>query len=170
MSREIIKRWAVELATWTTVLSVSIFSGTLLGHWLEGLDAGPANAAEYQLPSGGATIKYAYGNIAASQTDATLTVTATGTPMAATSGKKIRVLDYVAVAGGTATTLIFNSKGAGAGTAISSTKALAANGVAAAGEAAKGGHIETKSGENLTVTTGSGSTTGIDITYVEVND
>jgi len=103
--------------------------------------------------------KFAFANVAASQTDSSL--------VAAVSGKRIRVINYTMVAGSTATNVTFNSKGGGAGTAITSLKANAANGGAAPGEALKG-HFQTAVGEGLTVTTGAGSTVGIDITYVEV--
>lgn len=105
------------------------------------------------------TVKRAFVNVAASQTDSSV--------IAAVASKKLRILAAVAVAGGTATNLTFNSKGAGAGTAISP---LLANGV-------NGGEIlppnpygwfETNSGEALTVTTGAGASTGILVVYVEV--
>ena len=104
-------------------------------------------------------VKFAKANVAASQTDSSL--------ITAVTGKKLRVIAVAAVAGGTATTLTFNSKGAGAGTAIS---ALFANGING-GEVLSYnpvGWFETKSGEALTVTTGAGATTGIQVVYVEV--
>src|SRR5258708_6366239 len=67
-------------------------------------------------------VQFAYANVASATTDQTFTYTATGSALGTTSGKKIRVLNYTAIAGGTATTVVFNSKGGGAGTAISSTK------------------------------------------------
>ncbi len=104
------------------------------------------------------TVKRAFSNVAAATTD--------GNVVTAVADKKIRVLSVYAIAGATATNLTFNSKGGGAGTAIS---ALFANGV-------NGGEIlphnphgwfETASGEALTVTTGAGSTTGLGVNYVE---
>lgn len=99
----------------------------------------------------------AFANVAASQTDSSI--------VAAVSGKVIRVLAMVAVAGGTATNLTFNTKPAGAGTAISPLFANGING----GEVLPfnpSGWFETNSGEGLTVTTGAGSTTGILVVYM----
>lgn len=112
-------------------------------------------------PSGvlSSSIKRAFVNPAASQTDSNV--------VTAVSAKRIRVVFVYAIAGGTATTLTFNSKSGGAGTAIS---ALLANGV-------NGGEVlpfnpvgwfETNTGEGLTVTTGAGSATGIGVGYVEI--
>lgn len=113
----------------------------------------PYNAT---LPS---TVKYAFANVAASQTDSAV--------VAAVTSKKIRVLSACALAGGTATNLTFNTKPAGAGTAISPLFANGANG----GEVlpfSPIGWFETSSGEGLSVTTGTGSTTGIIVSYIEV--
>lgn len=99
----------------------------------------------------------AFANVAASQTDSVI--------KSAVTGKVIRVLAVAAVAGGTATNLTFNTKGSGAGTAISPLFANGING----GEVLPfnpSGWFETASGEALTVTTGAGSTTGILVTYV----
>ena len=101
-------------------------------------------------------VKKALANIAASQTDAAL--------VTAVAGSAIKVLGLCAKAGGTATNITFNSKPAGAGTAIS---ALFANGIN--GETilpfCKEGWFETVVGEGLTCTTGAGATTGIQIIY-----
>lgn len=100
---------------------------------------------------------HAFANVAASQTDSSI--------VAAVAGKVIRVLAVVAVAGGTATNLTFNTKPSGAGTAISPLFANGING----GEVLPfnpSGWFQTNSGEGLTVTTGAGSTTGILVTYV----
>lgn len=105
------------------------------------------------------TVKYAAANVAASQTDSSI--------VAAVAAKRIRVLGYALSGGAQATSVTFNSKGAGAGTAVSMTHQMGANGVFAPGEAAHG-HFQTASGEGLTVTTGAGSTTGIQVSYVEV--
>lgn len=104
-------------------------------------------------------VKYAKANVAASQTDSSI--------VSAVTGRKIRVLAVAAVAGGTATNLTFNSKPAGAGTAISALLANGANGgeVLSYNEV---GWFETVVSEGLTVTTGAGSTTGIQVVYVEV--
>ena len=105
------------------------------------------------------TVKRAFANVAASATDSNI--------VTAVASKKIRVLSVIALAGGTATNLTFNSKPAGAGTAITPLLANAANG----GEVLPPnpyGWFETTAGEGLTVTTGAGSTTGILVIYVEV--
>lgn len=105
------------------------------------------------------SIQYAFANVDASSTD--------GEIVAAVTGKAIRVLAFIAVAGDTATTLTFNTKPSGAGSAISALFANAANG----GEVLSyndAGWFETNSGEGLTVTTGAGSTTGIQVVYAEV--
>ncbi len=105
------------------------------------------------------TPKFALANVAASQTD--------GNIVTAVTAKKIRVIALSCVCGATATDITFNSKGAGAGTAISPLYANGGNG----GEVLPGnpwGWFESASGEALTATTGAGSTTGISVTYVEV--
>jgi len=105
------------------------------------------------------TPKFAKANIAASTTDGSL--------VSAVASKKIRVLSWIAVAGGTATNVTFNTKPGGAGTAISALFACGANSGAAQGYSPVG-HFETTAGEGLTVTTGAGSTVGVQVTYVEV--
>lgn len=106
------------------------------------------------------TPKFALANVAASQTDANI--------VTAVSSKKIRVLAVVAVQGATASAgITFNSKGGGAGTAISALFAAGANNGFALGFNPVG-WFETASGEALTVTTGAGATVGIQVVYVEV--
>lgn len=105
------------------------------------------------------TPKFAFANVAASTTD--------GSIVAAVASKKIRVLDYKIMAGGTATNVTFNSKPGTAGVAISMLHACAANGGIAPGFSPVG-HFETVAGEGLTVTTGAGSTVGVQVVYVEV--
>lgn len=95
-------------------------------------------------------------NIAASQTDAAL--------VAAVAGKIIRVCAVVFVAGATATDATFNTKPAGAGTAISCLFANAANGGAVLPFSDEG-WFDTNVGEGLSLTTGAGSTTGVQIVY-----
>ena len=98
-------------------------------------------------------------NIAASQTDSAI--------VAAVPGCIIRVLSVYALAGGTATTLVFNSKPSGAGSAISATFANAANG----GEVLPfniQGWCDTKAGEGLSATTGAGATTGMQVEYIVI--
>lgn len=102
------------------------------------------------------TPKFKLLNQAASGTNQTL--------VAAVTSKKIRVLAAAFVCGGTATTLTFNSATAGA---ISCLFANAANGGATL-PFNPAGWFETVAGEALAVTTGAGSTTGIQITYIEV--
>jgi hypothetical protein len=105
------------------------------------------------------TPKYAIANIAASQTDSNI--------VTAVAGKKIRVHQVVAITGGTATNVTFNTKPAGAGTAISPIFAHGVNG----GEVlpfSPMGWFETASGEGLTATTGAGSASGFLIGYTEV--
>ena len=101
----------------------------------------------------------AFANVAAGQTDSSV--------VAAVAGKKIRVKALAFVAGGTATTATFNSKGSGAGTACSCLFANAANGGAVLNNNPEG-WFETETGEALTLTTGAGSTTGVIVKYVLV--
>lgn len=105
------------------------------------------------------TPKYAFANVAAATTD--------GAVVAAVAGKKIRVLGVVFVAGATATTLTFTSKPAGAGSAKSCLFANAANGGASL-PVNDQGWFETVAGEGLSATTGAGSTTGVQVVYIEV--
>lgn len=104
-------------------------------------------------------VKYAFGNIAAGSTDSSL--------VSAVAGKRIRVISFRMHAGATATNVTFNSKGSGAGTAISELFACAANGGRAEGFNPVG-HCQTNVGEALTITTGAGSTVGVGIVYVEI--
>ena len=104
-------------------------------------------------------VRYAFANIAAASTDASV--------VAAVAGKKLRVVALVLLCGATATTITFNSKPAGAGTAISMQFQNAANGGAVLGFN-QAGWFETTAGEGLTATTGVGSTTGVQVVYVEV--
>jgi hypothetical protein len=101
----------------------------------------------------------AKANVAASQTDSVI--------VAGVPGRKIRVLAVAFVVGGTATDATLNSKGSGAGVAISALFANAANGGAVLPQADLG-WFETLEGEALTLTTGAGSSTGIQVVYVLV--
>lgn len=109
--------------------------------------------------NGGLSVpKFAFANVAASQTDSAL--------VTAVSGKRLRVLD-VKLSTNTATTPVtFNSKPSGAGTACSATfnAPVGLNGFGYTPL----GHFETNSGEGLTVTTGAGNTVAVQITYCEV--
>jgi hypothetical protein len=101
----------------------------------------------------------ALANVAASQTDSVL--------VAGIAGKRIRVKALGFICGATATTATFNTKGSGAGVAISPLFANAANGGAIWGHNPEG-WFETELGEALTLTTGAGSTTGVLVKYVTV--
>ena len=101
----------------------------------------------------------AFANVAAGTTD--------GDIVTAVAGKKIRVVSAACVAGATATTLTFNTKPAGAGSAISALFANGANGGEVLGYNPKG-WFDTTVSEGLTVTTGAGATTGVHVTYVLV--
>jgi hypothetical protein len=99
----------------------------------------------------------AFDAVAASQTDSVL--------VAAATGKKIRVHGFTINHGDTtASAVTFNSKGSGAGTAKTAPYKGPANGGFVAPES-KGAWFETNVGEALTVTTGAGSTTNIDVVY-----
>lgn len=105
------------------------------------------------------TPKYALANVAASTTD--------GSVVSAVTSKKIRVLAIAVLAGSTATNITFNTKPGGAGSAKSCLFANGANGGVVL-PFNPVGWFETNSGEGLSATTGAGSTTGIQVTYVEV--
>lgn len=98
----------------------------------------------------------AFANVAAGSTDHVL--------VSAVTGRKIRFVSGYAIAGSAQTNLTFNTKGAGAGTAISALQANAANGGFVLGVNTLG-WFETSAGESLTCTTGTGSPTGITFKY-----
>jgi hypothetical protein len=99
----------------------------------------------------------AYASVAASQTDSVV--------VAAATGKKIRVIALASQQGDTtASTVVLNTKGSGAGTAISPTFKGAANALLVLPVCASG-WFQTTISEGLTVTTGAGSTTGITVIY-----
>lgn len=109
--------------------------------------------------SGGLALpKFAFANIAASTTD--------GAVITAVSGKKLRILDFKISTVTAATTVVFNTKPAGAGTAISATF-NAPVGLVGSGFC-EIGHFETNLSEGLSVTTGAGNTVSIQITYAEI--
>ena len=91
-----------------------------------------------------------FDDVAASQTDNEL--------VAASVGNEIVVLAAVLQAGGTATTIVFNS----ASTAISMTFQNGSNGGVVLPYNPKG-WFKTTAGEALTCTTGAGSTTGVQL-------
>jgi hypothetical protein len=136
-------------------VNTTLGAGTaLLGQIISALQTGVIYLGTTAL-----TPKFAFANVPVSQTDYNL--------VTAVAGKKIRIVSWDVVTGGVATNLTFNSKGGGAGTAISPIYQNAANG----GEVinfSPVGHMETSSGEALTCTTGAGSTSGVQLTYIEV--
>jgi hypothetical protein len=100
----------------------------------------------------------AFANVAASQTDQVL--------VAAIPGGRIEVLAVAINQGaGTASPVTFNSKGSGAGTAISPTFTYSPAGGSNLGDAGAASWFRTNKGEALTVTTGAGSTTGVIVVY-----
>lgn len=101
----------------------------------------------------------AFANVAAGQTDSAI--------VSATANRRIRVLAVAFVCGATATNATFNTKGGGAGVAISPLFANGANGGAVLPFHERG-WFETELGEALTLTTGSGATTGVLVTYAKV--
>ena len=102
--------------------------------------------------------RYAKATVAASQTDSSI--------IAAVTGKKIRVLAIAFIPAGTATTSTFNSKPAGAGVAITGAFSPAAS-TPVILPFSPAGWFETVSGEGLTVTTGAGSATVYQVSYVQ---
>lgn len=105
------------------------------------------------------TPKWAFANVSASTTD--------GSVVAAVTSKKIRPLAAAIMAGGTATNVTLNTKPAGAGSAKTCLFACPANGGLVM-QFNPTGWFETASGEGLSMTTGTGSTVGILVAYVEV--
>lgn len=116
--------------------------------------------AKSYTPRTGSGPKYAFANVAASQTDSSIIAAPSS------SDRRFRILSVAFVTGATATNVTFNSKGSGAGVAISCAFQNAANGGAVL-NFNEAGWFETSKGEALTATTGAGSTTGIQVTYVE---
>lgn len=98
---------------------------------------------------------YAFANVAASTTDKVL--------VPAVAGKSIRVLGLLVLAGGTATSVTFNSLGSSS-TPVSIALACAANGGLVLPENSNG-WMQSNAGESLSVTTGSGSTVGVQLVY-----
>lgn len=102
----------------------------------------------------------AFANVAASQTDSVL--------VAARTGKRIAVFALSFVAGATATEATFNSKPSGGGSAISMKFANAANGGAVLPFCEHGWFV-TRTSESLALTTGAGSTTGVQVVYAYID-
>lgn len=100
---------------------------------------------------------YAFKNVAASQTDSVI--------VAAATGYRIRVLAYILLAGATATDVTFNTKPSGAGTAISMLHSCGVNSGVVVPREDNEGWFQTNESEGLSVTTGAGSTVGIQVVY-----
>lgn len=107
------------------------------------------------------TIGQFAANVAASQTDAPL--------VAAVAGKSIHCVLFRLHNGATETEFTFNSKGVGAGTAISEKFQLGVHGGRADGYVPIG-HFRTTVGEALTCTTSAGSTVGVGGRYCYVDE
>jgi hypothetical protein len=118
-----------------------------------------AQAGYSKFAYGTTSASYATGNVAAGTTDSSL--------VAAVPGRKIRVLAVAFICGTTATNATFNSKGSGAGTAISPIFQNGASSGAILGHNPVG-WFQTNAGEGLTLTTGGGSTTGVIVVHVVV--
>ena len=102
-------------------------------------------------------VKNAWLDVAAAQTDAVL--------VAAEPGRKIVVIGVFANGKDAGASLLtFNSKGAGAGTAISPIFDVAADGGFVMPQE-HGGWFETIKGEALTATTGAASATALIVVY-----
>lgn len=110
-------------------------------------------------------MNFAFANVTASSTDAALTNPITGAALASRAGQKIRVYAAFVVGDDTATDVTFYSNpDSGSSTAISPTLAFgSASGISLPYNPV--GWFETKAGENLGVTTGTGSTQGVHIVY-----
>lgn len=109
-------------------------------------------------------IKNAFANIAANTTDGVLVA---AVPDYSIVGLAI----FGHLAGSVETLVTLNSKGANAGTAISSTKQVAANGGFVMARGCETDFLfRTLPGQALTVNTGSGSTVGFDLVYVLVKN
>jgi len=115
-----------------------------------------SGTAGHEVTGGGLAPIRLPNTVAASQTDDAY--------VTAVTGRIIRVHQYIAHCAGTATTVTFNSKGSGAGTAISHPIYAGANGGESPGFTPMG-WFDTNVGEALTTTTGAGSNTGILIGY-----
>ena len=108
------------------------------------------------------TTRPAFANVPASTTDQVIVTSPTDVTRAGNA--IIKVVSLVMVAGGTATTATFNSKGSGAGTAISCLFANGANGGAVLNRN-DDGWFSTNAGEALSITTGGGAATGVLVNY-----
>lgn len=144
---------AAQSGTW----NVGLTGVTIDGQGRPAVQAVPSGIGVVTDPAAAAApYKRAFANVAASQTDAAV--------VAAVGGKKIRVLGLALVCGGSVT---FTTKPAGAGLAISAAFAPATSDVVVLPES-PAGWFETNTGEGLSVTTGAGSTSAIQVIYIEV--
>ncbi len=106
------------------------------------------------------TPKIVFVNVSASQTDSSIIL--------AVPGKTLTIVSAFLVAGGTATDVTFKSKiGSASSVAITCLIANGANGGAVLSYNEQG-WFSTESGGALVVTTGSGSTVGIQLNYLEI--
>lgn len=102
----------------------------------------------------------AYDTVAASSTDSPL--------VTGGEGQRIRVVAFMVNHGDTTPSAVtFNSKGASSGTAVFPALKYAANGGTTTPEC-RTGWFETIEGEDLTVSTGAGSATGIAVVYERI--
>lgn len=119
--------------------------------------------------SKGAGNQAAYDGAYTSELYAIVTVTGAATDtavVAAVAAKRIRVLSYsVSCVAAGASTIVFNSKPGGAGTAITHTISLAANGNSS--ESDNNGLFQTAVGEGLSASAGANNV-GIRVTYILV--
>lgn len=98
----------------------------------------------------------AFVNVATATTDSVV--------VAAVAGKQINVLGFAVVDSTAAASVTFNSKGSGAGTAISALFAVGINGILPMPEQTKG-WFATNLGEGLSVTTTGTTPVGIQVVY-----
>lgn len=104
------------------------------------------------------TVKRAFVNSTASQTDVSV--------VAAVAGKRIVVLGLTWSCITTATAVTLNTKGSGAGVALTPAMYTAANTTLVIPPVLA--HVQTNVGEALTMTTSAGNTNGLFVLYVEV--
>lgn len=96
---------------------------------------------------------------------AVISLAATGTVVAAVTGKKIRVLAYTIVGGGTATVTF---KSGAAGTALTGAMSLVVNSVLSV-PYCEAGHFETAASALLELSLGASVAMAGHLTYVEVD-
>jgi hypothetical protein len=117
-------------------------------------------AADYIVVNGVASlVKRAFANVPSATTDSNI--------ITAVAGKKLLILQVFFAPGASATSITFNSKGAGVGTPISPLLVNDQYGGAVLGFSPMG-WFQTNSAEALTATTTTGSNTGVLVGYAEV--